>query len=183
MAEASRNGIRGRNSGLVLAALLLSGWVPASTSLPTLQDLVVAGHVLHFQQPPVSGGIILAIVYNSAMAGSHDEAATLAALLGRGLDVGDLTLHPRLVEQSHLGDSTDYGAVFTALGVDQTLLGGILRQHQLPCLTLHLEQVEYGSCIVAIRSRPSVSIAVNEANAIRAGVQFATAFRMMVREI
>ena len=183
MVGVSRNGRGYRRSGIGLAALMLSGWAPVIDTMPTLQDLQVAGHVLHFQQVPPSGGIIIAIVYNTAVLGSHDEAAVLATLLDNGLGVGDLVLQPHLVEQAHLVEAAGYGAIFTTAGVDQNLLGAALRQRRIPCLTRHLEQVEHGSCIVAICSEPTVSIVVNEMNAAVAGLRFATAFRMMVREI
>ena len=88
-----------------------------------------------------------------------------------------------LVEQNRLADKLSFGAVFDTVGADDGLLAAGLKQHRVPCLTRHLEQVEHGHCTVAIRSAPVVSIAINEVNAAAAGVQFATAFRMMVREI
>ena len=63
------------------------------------------------------------------------------------------------------------------------MLAANLKKRQVPCLTRHSEQVEHGSCIVAICSEPSVSIVVNMQNAVLAGVRFATAFRMMVQEV
>ncbi len=175
--------MRCRNFSLVLAALLLSGLAPLTEATPTLQDMQIAARVLHFQYRPVNGRIVVAIVYNAAETGSHDEAVELVALLGDGLGVGDLTLQPRMVEQAHLSDVTGYDAVFAALAVNQDLLTAALKQRQIPCLTRHTEQVEHGSCIVAIRSQPRVSIIVNMRNAVLAGVRFATAFCMMVEEV
>ncbi len=172
-----------QNFSLILAALMLSCWAPLDDDMPTLQDMQIAGHVLHFQQTPVLGAIVVAIVYDPANRHSHDEAAAIAAVLGNGLVVGDLILRPRLVEQAHLVEAGDYGAVFTTVAVDQALLSAELTRRQVPCLTRHPEQVEHGSCIVAICSKPSVSIVVNMRNAAYAGVRFATAFRMMVQEI
>ena len=125
--------MRCRNSGLVLAALFLSGLAPLNDATPTLQDMQIAGRVLHFQQEPVTGTIVVAIVYNAADARSHDEADALAALLGRGLGVGDLILQPRLIEQAHLAGTSGYGAIFTAVAVDQQLLAASL---QLPATSL-----------------------------------------------
>jgi hypothetical protein len=173
-----------RAAGLALAVLLVSGWGSAGDlTPPTLQEIQVAGRVLHFQETPVSGPVIVAVVYNAAARASHDEAAALAALLGNGVLVGDLILRPRLVEQGHLAEANGYGAIFVTIDVDDGLLSASLRQHRVLCLTRHLEQVEHGSCTVAITSEPVVSIVVNAANAGIAGVRFATAFRMMVREI
>jgi hypothetical protein len=173
-----------RKSCLVLATLVVSGWGPIQElTPPTLRDMRVAGHVLGFQESPLAGEVVVALVYNMADARSHDEAVALASLLGSGLPVGGLILRPRLVEQANLADLPAYGAIFATIGVDAALLGAVLRQRHIPCLTRHLEQVEHGTCTVAIGSEPSVSIIVNQANAATAGVRFATAFRMMVREI
>ena len=175
--------MRCRISCLALIVLALSGWAPLPDEMPTLQDMQIVGRVLHFRNAVAPGGLIVVIVYNAADARSHDEAAALSALLDHGLVVGDLVLKPCLVEQAQLGRITGYGAILTTVGVDQQRLGVVLKQRQVPCLTRHPEQVEHGSCIVAIGSIPRVSIVVNERNAVLDGVQFATAFRMMVQEI
>src|SRR3978361_1849716 len=84
-------------SSLILAALVVSGWGPVQDlTPPTLQDLRVAGHVLGFQESPVTGDVIVALIYNPAQASSHDEAVALATLLGKGMSVGGLVLRPRL---------------------------------------------------------------------------------------
>ena len=171
-------------TGPILVALVVSGWGPVQDlTPPTMQDLRVAGHVLGFQDSPATGDVVVALIYNPAQPSSHDEAVALALLLGKGLSVGGLVLRPRLIEQDHLADIAGYNAIFATAGVDEGLLRAALKQRQVPCLTRHLEQVEHGTCTVAISSEPSVSIVVNQANAVIAGVRFATAFRMMVREI
>lgn len=151
--------------------------------MPDLEEVQVAGRVLHFQTTQPSGRLTLAVVYAGSNAQSRGEAASLVALLGTGLAVGDLVLCPLLVEQSELAAGPGYGAVFSTSGVDPELLGAALKQRHVPCLTGHLEQVASGSCTVAIRSIPSVGIVLNAVNAATAGVHFATAFRMMVEEL
>ena len=168
----------------MLAALPLLGGSPAPEGLlPNLQEMQLAGRVLHFQAPQPSGTITMAIVYNRADPQSLEEAAALQALLGDGLEVDELVLKPMLVEQSQLAGPASYGVIFSTAGVDPALLGAALRQRRIPCLTRHVEQVRSGSCTVAIRSAPSVDIVLNAANASASGVHFATAFRMMVEEL
>jgi hypothetical protein len=183
MTAGSRETTKSHAASLVLAVLLVAGWSPIDTVAPNPQDIQIAGRVLNFQETPRSGAITIAIVYNPADPRSRDEAAALAALLGNGLFVGALFLHPLLVEQTRLAEAPAYGAIFATIGVDESLLGAALKQRQVLCLTRHLEQVEHAACTVAIGSQPSVSIVVSQANAAIAGVRFATAFRMMVREI
>ena len=188
MARTSTMPLRRSGSGLLgtclsFAALMLSAWAPSTEQAPSLQDIQVAGRVLHFQVPPYSGEIVVAIVFDQHQPASVAEANALGALLGTGLPVGNLTLRPRLVEQRQLSAPGDYGAIFAASGVDDQLLSAGLRSHRVLCLTRHLGQVEHGACVVAICSEPQVVIVVNETNASAVGLQFATAFRMMVREI
>jgi hypothetical protein len=168
----------------LFAALLTAGWGSTQDlTPPTLQDVRVAGHVIGFQEAPVAGDVIVAVVYNAADPRSHDEAVALASLMGSGLPVGGVVLRPSLVEQGRLAEAAGYRAIFDTIGVDEGLVGASAKLHQVPCLTRHLEQVEHGLCTVAICSEPTVRIVVNHDNAVTAGVRFATAFRMMVREI
>ena len=168
---------------LLASTLLLSGMGSVDVVPPTLQDILVAGRVLQFRDPPSSGEIVVAIVFDVTDASSRDEANATAALFGRGQSVGDLILRPKLIEQKSLAASTGYGVIFTASGVNEHLLAASLKLRGVPCLTRHLEQVEHGACTVAICSNPRVSIVVNSANAAMASTSFAIVFRMMVREI
>lgn len=151
--------------------------------MPSLQDVQIAGRVLHFQEGRVSGKINLAIVYNMNDASSQTEAATLAGLLGRGLLVGDLVLRPHLVDQASLADGRSFDAVFVAAAVDGSLVLASIHKHRIPCLTRHLVYIEASVCTVAIISAPIVTIVVSAKNAATVGIRFATAFRMMVREL
>ncbi len=175
---------RGKKVVLGLATLLLMGAEGRADLSPvSLQDLQIAGRVLRFIDDHSSKVVSLAVVYDQANARSHDEAVAIGALLGTGLLVGELVLKPLLVSQDELAGAVGYGAIFATAGVNGALLQAATRLHQVPCLTGHLEQVEQGDCTIAIRSMPNVSIVVNGASATSAGVRFATAFRMMVREI
>ncbi|TLU72633.1 hypothetical protein [Lichenicoccus roseus] len=178
-----RRGSRPFANWLPAAALLLGSWAPLPNQAPTVQDIQVAGRVLHFQEPPFSGEIVVAIVYDQLLPQSLAEARALAGLLGAGLTVGTLTLQPRLVEQKQLAGPGDFGAIFETVGVSDQLLSAGMRSHRVLCLTRHLDQVEHGACVVAICSEPQVAIVVNEINASAFGLRFATVFRMMVQEI
>lgn len=143
----------------------------------------IAGRVLAFDDAKLSGPVDLAVLFDPAKPESREEASAIAALLAGGVIVGELVLRPVLVPQAQLADRGGFGAVFATADVNQRLLSEYLAHHQLPCLTRHLEQVERGACTVAIASAPRISIVVNQANAASASIRFATAFRMMVREI
>ena len=170
--------------GLVLAlSCSFDSRAAGALPSPTLQDLQIACRILGFQQTPAVGIVDLAVVYDGADPISRREAQDVAALVGSGLSVGDVVLRAVLVEQAALVTATGYGAIFEAWGVDDSLLSAALQRHKVPCFTIHLAQVEHGSCTIAISVDPTVSIVVSQANATAANVHFATAFRMMVREI
>ena len=166
-----------------LLVCLLGGMSPVDQAERlTLQDLKLAGRVLHFIDMPLVGSVTLAVVYAQDVPGSEDEARAVAAWLSGGLRVGNLILQPALVEQSTLSDLQDYVAIVTAAGVYVPVVRDAMRQHHVPCMTTHLSQVQDGGCLVGIRSRPAVSIQLNSAASASVGIRFATAFRMMVRE-
>lgn len=160
-----------------------AGHAADNTPPPSLEEMQVAGQVLGFLDPSLSGRVTLAVVFDPANSGSRVEAAAIAALLADGASVGALTLQPRLIEQSHLAAANGYNVVFVAGNVDSQILKQALALRRVPCLTRHLEEIEQGGCMVALRTFPSVNIVVNEVNASLGGVRFATAFRMMVQEL
>ena len=166
-----------------LLVCLLGGMSPANQAERlTLQDLRLAGRVLHFIDMPLIGPVTLAIVYAQDVPGSEDEARAAAGWLSGGLRVGNLILKPAPVEQSTLPDLQDYVGIVTAAGVYLPAVRDAMRQHHVPCMTTHLSQVQDGGCLVGIRSHPAVSIQLNGEASASVGIRFATAFRMMVRE-
>lgn len=164
-------------------ASLLVPWRADALTMPTLQDIEIAGHVLAFQSDRLKGAITLGVVYNAASADSKAEADTIIRLIGNGLHVGDLVLTARAIPQTALGGNLDVGAWFVAGDVDQSLLRTVLAGRHLICLTRHIDEVAHGACTVSICSSPSVDLVISNANAAAADVHFATAFRMMVREL
>lgn len=171
----------------ILLVILGSLWLPqpgfGSGDLPSKQDVQVIGRVLKFQEDRKGDVLKVAVAYNPANPNSYREAAALVQFLSSGQAVGSLMLSGVLVEQGKVGALGDYDAIFSASGTDPAQLGSAIRQHEVPCITREVEQVSGGACIVAIQTVPSTAIYFNSANAAAAGVHFATAFIMMVREL
>jgi hypothetical protein len=169
--------------GFLLPMLVRQDMALAVPASPTLQDLQIAGRVLAFQDPRPAPDVTVAIVFDPADPASRQEADALVGLIGPGLTVGDLVLHAVRTEQGQLAGLGTANAVLATAGVNQAVLGSALSRRRIACLTRHPDQVEHGACTVAICTEPSVEIVVNERNAGADGVRFATAFRMMVREL
>lgn len=149
----------------------------------TRPDLDLVGRILHFLDHPPVGDIRVAIVYADAVPGSRDEARMIASWMQGGLDVGDLVLHGEPIEQAGLGTATGFAAIITAGGISAASVRPAMQRMHVPCLTGHVDQVQAGDCMIAIRSTPGVSIKLKEAAAESTGVRFATAFRMMVDQL
>jgi hypothetical protein len=72
--------------------------------------------------------------------------------------------------------------VIAADGADgQPVIAAAQANHVL-CVTANVEAVRIGQCTMAIPSSGKVEIFVNKQAAAESGIEFATAFRMMVHE-
>jgi hypothetical protein len=168
---------------VLIVGLSLRQPAAAQPTAISLTDLQLVGRVMHFLLSAPTGGMNVAIVYDGADPQSMAEAQHAARLMGDGLQVGAITLHPVLVEQSHLATAADYSAMLATVDVRADVLRAAMQAHHVPCLTTHTDQVKASDCLVAVRSQPAVSIVLNQAAAASAGVRFAIAFRMMVHEL
>src|SRR5450432_4152215 len=83
-------------------AVCWSALAPSAHAAATMTDLQIAIRALGFLQPPLSGEVRVGIVYGPGSFQSAKEAADIRTLIGDGLTVGNLTLHPVLVGISEL---------------------------------------------------------------------------------
>ncbi|MCQ8239679.1 hypothetical protein [Rhizosaccharibacter radicis] len=162
---------------------ILAAAATESQGVPTPQTIRIVTRILAFQDKPPASGSPIAVTFNPADAASVNEAKIIAGLFNTAHAVGDGDHHAVLVSDDELGTTTRIAGVVAATGVRTAPLRTALERLHVPCLTLDRAQVEHGSCMVALRTVPTVRILVNEANAAAAGVRFATAFRMMVQEL
>lgn len=173
---------------LICAMLLTTAcdrWASAQDAArqPTRQDMQILGRVLGIQAGTPSGSLVIAVLFNPASVASRSEAEAITALLEGGLAVGALTMKPVLVDQTRLADVSGFDAVFETTGLDDRAMPSLLAHRKVLCVTRHLEQVARGSCMVSVASDPSISVSISVANAAAASIEFATALRLMVREV
>jgi len=166
---------------LAIVPALLGGGQAEAASL-SAHDLQVLGRALAFAQPAPSGTQILAIAYAAGDEASRRDAEAIAALIGSGLRAGAAVLRPRVVDAAGLAQG-GFAAVLAAEGAEAGPLMEATRKEKVLCVTADFAAVQAGSCVMAIRSEPRVDILVNHAAAAAAGIEFAAAFRMMIREI
>ncbi len=148
----------------------------------TAKDLQVLGRAIAFLLPPPATGATVAIAYVNGNAASRSDAEAVAALIGDGLRAGNAVLHPKLVEVAALA-TTECAAVIATSGSNGAALSAASRSAHALCVTTELAAVEAGLCAMGIKSEPHVEILINHAAVSAAGIEFATAFRMMIREI
>lgn len=160
----------------MIAAAQAQSDTPASLSA---RDLQVLGRSLAFVQPPPG---TLAIAYAPRSAASRHDADALAAALASGLRSGTSVLHPVVVETTAVA-SGHFGVVIAAAGANGPELSAATRATHTLCVTAELEAVQAALCTMAIRSEPRVDIVVSHAAAAAGSVEFAAAFRMMIREL
>jgi hypothetical protein len=111
-------------------------------------------------------------------------AAAVMEAMARPVSAGGITLNARVVPLSELsrsrariiivpeGQSEMHAAIAFAAGE----LGAATLSTDMRC-------VRAGLCVVGVTSTPRVEIVVSRAAAAAAGVSFAQAFRVMIREI
>jgi hypothetical protein len=172
-------GVGGLVAACGLIALLVRPGLAASLSP---QDLQVLGSTLAFVQPQPSGEGVVAIAYAGRDSASYQDAAAIAAVIGKSLTSGGAVLTPRLVDVGELA-STEFKFVIVAEGANSDAVMQAARAHHALCVTGDRSAVQAGFCTMAVHSTGRVEILLNHQLAQAAGITFATAFRMMVHEL
>ena len=169
--------------GAVLFALLL-GVAPAALAQVTAKDVQVAGRVLGFLDPPLTGNVQLGIVYDPSVPASVADEQALLGILGSGLQVAGVNLIPVPVPLASLGTAQVTALFLTSgLGASAAQAGNAAAAKKIICITADLAATQSGACAVAVQTEPKVNITVNKATAAQSGVNFASAFMLMVTEI
>ncbi len=166
------------------AVLACSAFITPASAEVTVTDLQVMARALSFMERAPSGVIDIGIVHVPSNPASLRQAREIQSTMGNGMRVGNLTMRPVLVPLGSAGNAgVDLFLLTEHLGPAATPLAAIAADRRMPCVTVDLEQVREGACVIGIRSRPRVEILVNRSAAGDSGVAFATAFRMMVTEL
>jgi hypothetical protein len=148
----------------------------------TAKDLQVLGRAVAFMQPPPLQDSVIAIAYVAGNAASRQDAEAIAALIGSGLQAGRVVLRPKLIDIGSV-NTAGVPVVIAADGANGARLSAATRASGTLCVTTETEAVRSGLCAMAIITEPRVEILVNHAASAAAGIEFAAAFRMMIREI
>lgn len=167
--------------GIFIAMIVCLATSTAAGQSLSGRDIQVLARALTFMLPQPEPDGVVAIVYSTVDAASRQDAEAIATLIGNGLQVGRLTLRPVVMEEGALGTHRS-AMVIAAAGANAPAIGKVARTTHVLCATADLDAVRAGNCTMAIRSSPRVEILVNHAAAEASGIEFAAAFRMMIRE-
>jgi hypothetical protein len=175
-------------SSLIAATLLIA--MPVSAALAsrvanaevTQKDFQVILRTIGFMQNVPSGDATFAIIYDSNVSGSMQDARDLQAILKNGITDKTLTLRPQLVPVSNLESLKDARFVFVTAGLESHYdeIGKLARKNNALSFTLDRSCAEQGHCIVYVSSSGRVEIVINKQAAEGSSIEFKPVFLMMV---
>jgi hypothetical protein len=164
---------------LTAAALLCAR---AQANPLTEADVRLMVRVLGFLRPAPRNDGTIAIVYDAADPASWSRARTIASYFGTGLKAGNATLTARVVSVDGLSNG-GFVAIIAPGGVTADLTGPGPGLTNIPCLTGDLALVREGHCTLAVRSYPRPDVTLSRAAAAKSGINFASAFLMMINQL
>lgn len=171
-----------RGAALIVVVLLgLLPWEGRAASLSP-KDLLVLGRALAFMLPPPTSGTTIAVAYAANNPASRQDAEAIAASIGGGLQAGKAVLPAKLVEAGAIA-AGGFRVVIAAVGTTNPQFAAAVQAAHTLCVTADVAAVHAALCTMAVATEPRVEIIVNHAASVAAGVEFASAFRMMIREI
>lgn len=155
----------------------------APAAAADLLNVPVAARVVSFLQPPPTGSLQAAIIYQPGNSASEAEAAAIER--AGTLSAGKATLRLRRVAVSALGGLAGTRVAFVTSGLrdQQAQIAAAASRQSILTITSDLGCVQAGRCAVAVSSQPRVQITVSRAACKAANVQFGSAFLMLVKEI
>jgi hypothetical protein len=155
---------------------------PAARAEFDAKDAQILGRTLGYSGDGMSGVVVVGVVFAPGDPESRREAELVRSVIGDGLPTGRVRLQARLVPVEQLAMATGLNALYLTPGLDGSseLILSAARRLQIPTISASLPCVESGRCVVGYTSEPTVQILINQGAAVRIGVHFLQAFRMLV---
>ncbi len=141
--------------GMLLLPLAL---LPATGKATTLNELKVGLRVVDFMVSPPKGPTALAVIYDSQVKASLEDAQSLFAWLKESSGTAKAELIPSLVDIRQLSDTPSFRIGFIAAGMESHY-GRILdfaRRNRTLTISADLSCVRSGKCTVGVAGAPRV---------------------------
>ena len=147
------------------------------------RDLQVTARVLNFIENIEKGPVKVAIIYDETSEQSVSDAQSLAKLLSdEGLLAGQYTLIPEMVKMQNL-DQINTNLAYVSLGMKGNFgkIADIAATKNIFTFTKDFACLEEQKCVLALETQPDVKIEISDDAAVRSGLAFGMALRMMVK--
>lgn len=167
--------------GMLLLTLAI---LPDSGNATTLNELKVGIRVVDFMASPPRGKTPLALIYDSQIKASAEDAQSILNWLNGDIGAGKVDLVPVLVDIRQLDENPNFRIGFIAAGME-THYGRIFdyaRQNRTLTISADLSCVRAMKCTVGVAGAPRVEVIISQQAALSCGIEFTEAFRMMVTE-
>lgn len=174
--------MRSTRMNLALAALFCLT-TPAAAAPLTAGGVQAAVRILTFQQPPLAGPVIAAIVYQPGDARSEAEAQTIERAIQASPNAGKASLRTRRVPANALGGLQGARVAFVTAGINYRAVATAATPRSILTISGDPGCAQAGHCVVAINSIPKVQILVSKAATRASNLKFGSAFLMLVKEI
>ena len=160
-----------------MAAAIVALACTAAYAEPTARDIQVMARAIGFINGLPRGVVDVAVVDG---AGAQE---VMDAMRGR-VSAGGVTLNPRRVPADELsGSGVRIIIVPEGQASMHASIAAAARRLGAATLSTDMNCVRNGHCVVGVAAQPRVEILVSRRAADAAGVSFAQAFRVMIREI
>lgn len=172
-----------------VAGLAGAIWLAVASVLPTSAmagfNVPVAVRVVSFLQPPPSGKVPGAIIFDPGNKASVSEAAAIESAVGSGLSAGRATLQVRRVPVDSLSRLTGVSIAFVTQGLrdQQSEIAALSARRSILTISSDPACVAAARCVVGISATPKVQITVSRTAARASKIQFSSAFLMLVEEV
>lgn len=146
-------------------------------------NLPVASRVIAFVQPPLSGLINAAIIFDPGNPASEAEAVSIERQVGDGLVIGRGVIRVHRVPIAALGQPGAIHLAFVTAGIrDQQQLAAFAARQGVLTITSDASCVLAARCVLAVSDATHTQITVSRDAAKASRVQFTSAFLMLVKE-
>ena len=166
-----------------LPVLALASLGPLALDPAHALNMPVASRVIAFVQPPLSGVVTAAIIFEPGNVASEAEAAAIEQEVGNGIAIGRGIIRVRKVPVGTLGSVPGIRLAFVTAGIhDQQQLSNFAARDGVLTITSDATCVQAARCVLSVSDNARIQITVSRAAAQASRIHFQSAFLMLVKE-
>jgi hypothetical protein len=168
--------------------LLASGLLVCHSTWATDKlDVSVAMKTLPLLTTKIPSPSTVAVVYDPVISESKIDAEKIKSYFDAGLETqGNVKLVPELVGTDELGSLSKAKIAIYAHGLtpgDYKSVSAVTANKGVLTICTDLDGVKTNHCILGVASNPQVEVYYSSAAAEAAGISFASAFTMLVKQV